>query len=390
MIKRNLEQKLKQLWEKFPVITLTGPRQSGKTTLVKHTFPDLDYVSLETPDIREFAQEDPRGFLMNYNNGVIIDEAQRVPALFSYIQTIVDNTNKPGMFILTGSQNFLLSEKVSQSLAGRAAILKLLPFSNGELLESSRNADNLHSALFKGFYPRIYDLDIAPQEWYPGYVQTYLERDVRMIKNITNLASFQRFLRLCAGRIGQTLNLSSLSIDSGISATTVRAWLSLLESSYIIFFLKPHFKNFRKRLIKMPKLYFVDSGLACYLLGIETEAQLETHYLKGALFESMILSEFHKYRFNRGREPNCYYWRDKTGHEIDCIIDSGGTLLPVEIKSGATVKSMFFHGLQYWSKIAEQDPSRAVLIYGGDRKEQRAHGQVLPWHQAADAFKLIP
>lgn len=387
MINRVLEAKLKQLRNQFPVLTLTGPRQSGKTTLVKHVFNDIEYVSLEDIDNREFAIEDPRGFLATYSKGVIIDEAQRVPGIFSYIQTIVDSHNKPGMFVLTGSQNFLLNENISQTLSGRAAVLKLLPFSIEELAATSFDLKDYRTALFYGFYPRIYDFNIAPRDWHPSYVQTYLERDVRQVKKITDLALFQRFLRLCAGRTGQVLNLSSLALDCGISHSTVNSWLSVLETSYIIFLLKPHHKNFNKRLIKMPKLFFFDPGLACYLLGIESEQQLQTHYLRGALFESMIISEFIKYRLNRGLDSNCYFWRDKTGHEIDCIIEAAGRLIPVEIKSGETVKSNFFDGLKYWNNLSGQDPEQTVLVYGGDKKEKRSSGTVLGWKKSYETLK---
>jgi predicted AAA+ superfamily ATPase len=386
MISRILEKKLTQLRSQFPVITLTGPRQSGKTTLVKHVFADLGYVSLEDIDNREFAVEDPRGFLATYNNGVVIDEAQRAPDLFSYIQTAVDAHNEPGMFILTGSQNFLLNEKISQTLSGRAAILKLLPFSIEELAGTAFDMDDYRAALYRGLYPRIYDQDIDPLDWYPSYVQTYLERDVRQIKNITDLGQFRRFLRLCAGRSGQILNLSSLALDCGISHNTVNSWLSILETSYIIFLLKPHHKNFNKRLIKMPKLYFFDPGLACYLLGIESERQLQTHFFRGALFESMIISEFYKYRLNRGRDPNCYYWRDKSGHEVDCIIESAGELTPIEIKSGTTIKSNFFDGLSYWNKLSGQSPGKSFLVYGGDGKESRSSSTVLGWKDTNQVF----
>lgn len=391
IIKRILENKLKQLWSGFPVISLTGPRQSGKTTLVKYAFDDLDYVSLEDMDNREFAQNDPRGFLSNYTKGVIIDEAQRVPDLFSYIQTIVDTHNKPGMFILTGSQNFLLDEKISQSLSGRVAILNLLPFSLEELEGTSVDSSlsDFHKALFKGFYPRIYDFELDPPDWYPGYVQTYLERDVRQIKNITDLGLFRRFMRLCAGRNGQILNLSALAVDCGITQNTVKSWLSILETSFIIFLLKPHFKNFNKRLIKMPKLYFFDPGLVCYLLGIENEKQVETHYMRGALLESMVIAEFAKYRLNRGREPNCYYWRDKTGHEIDCILESGETLIPIEIKSAETVRDRFFKDIAYWNNLSGQSPAKSFLVYGGDRKEKRSRGNVLGWKYAPEIFKAF-
>jgi predicted AAA+ superfamily ATPase len=391
MIRRILGKKITQLWRKFPVITLTGPRQSGKTTLVKYVFEGLAYVSLEDPDTREFAQNDPRGFLANYTQGVIIDEAQKVPHLFSYIQTIVDTYNKPGMFMLTGSQNFLLDENISQTLSGRVAVLKLLPFSLEELEGTPFDftSPDYRETLFKGFYPRIYDFELEPLDWYPSYVQTYLERDVRQMINIKDLSVFQRFMRLCAGRIGQVLNLSSLAVDCGISPNTVKEWLSLLEASYILFLLKPHFKNFNKRLIKMPKLYFFDPGLACYLLGIGSEKQVGNHYLKGALLEAMIISEFHKYRLNRGRDPNCYYWRDKTGHEIDCILESGETLVPVEIKSGKTVKSMFFDSLSYWNKLSGNRPANSFLIYGGEGKEKRSSGTVLGWKSADEVFSVF-
>ncbi len=388
-IKRVLEEKLKQLLDKFPVISMTGPRQSGKTTLVKYAFPDRAYVSLEDLDKREFAQQDPRGFLANYPGGVIIDEAQRVPGLFSYIQGVVDKENKPGRFILTGSQNYLLNEAISQTLAGRVAILELLPFSLEELSGTPFEPQEYSAALYKGFYPRIYDFDLEPADWYAGYVQTYVEKDVRLIKNITELDTFRRFMRLCAGRVGQILNLSSLALDCAVSHNTARSWLSLLETSFIIFFLRPHFKNFNKRLIQMPKLYFFDPGLVCYLLGIENREQVDTHYLKGALFETMALAELVKYRLNRGRNPNCYYWRDKVGHEIDCILETGDRLTPIEIKTTHTIKASLFDGLSYWNKLAGQNPELSYLIYGGDGKEKRTSGNVLSWKHIAEIFHAV-
>ncbi len=323
MITRVISDKLKSLYRKFPVVSVVGPRQSGKTTLVKNVFPRLKYVSLEELDNREFALRDPRGFLSTYDNGAIIDEAQRVPDLFSYIQTEVDKKDSPGQFILTGSQNILLHENVSQTLAGRVAILRLLPFSLEELKNTPYGSWQSDRYIYTGFYPRIYDKKINPADWYPNYIQTYVEKDVRLMKNISDLNTFQKFIKLCAGRTGQILNLSSLGNECGITHNTAKSWLSILEAGYIIFLLKPYHKNFNKRLIKMPKLYFYDTGLACFLLGIQNTSQLATHYLRGSLFESFVLSELIKERFNKGIEPNCYYWRDKTGNEIDCVIETG-------------------------------------------------------------------
>jgi len=377
MIKRNLQKKLIYLSKKFPVITLTGPRQSGKTTLVKNSFPKKKYISLEDSDNRIFATEDPRGFLQTYENA-IIDEAQKVPDLFSYIQTKVDEKNIPGQYILTGSQNFLLFEKITQSLAGRVAVLKLLPFSYSELENST--IINYEYYLYNGFYPRIYDMKIQPEDFYPNYIQTYIERDVRMIRNIGDLGKFQLFLKLCAGRVGQLLNISSLANECGISRTTTSAWISILEASYIIFLLKPHHKNFNKRLVKMPKLYFYDTGLVSYLLGIRSIEQITTHYSRGALFESFIISEFFKKIYNLGREPNFYFWRDKIGNEVDVIIEKGEDLIPIEIKSGRTITKDYFKGLNYWKKISDFT-SKGIVIFGGTTTQQREKNNILPWNK---------
>ncbi len=384
MITRAMQKKLLFLSEKFPVVSVNGPRQSGKTTLVKHCFPEKKYVSLELPDNRRFAEEDPRGFLLTYDDAVI-DEVQYVPELFSYIQVIIDEKNKPGQYILAGSQNFLLSEKISQSLAGRVAVLTLLPFSCSEIpIESYARYETL---LYKGFYPRIYDSDIPPRDYYASYVQTYIERDVRMIRNIGDLSRFHLFLKLCAGRIGQLLNSSSLAGECGISHTTAARWMSVLEASYIVFLLRTHHKNFKKRLVKMPKLYFYDTGLACYLLDVQMSSQLETHYSRGALFESFVIAEYQKERYNRGQAPNCYFWRDKHGHEIDCLIDRGGSIQPVEIKSGRTVNSRFFLPLKYWQKLSGSDATPAI-IYGGDIYQSRNGIELYPWKDVSKALDL--
>ncbi|MFH0796294.1 MAG: ATP-binding protein [Candidatus Omnitrophota bacterium] len=386
LIKRILSTKLKTLARKFPVITVVGPRQSGKTTLVKMAFPQMPYVSLEDLDTREFALSDPRGFLSTHHKGAIIDEVQRVPHLLSYIQTMVDKRQTGGQFILTGSQNILLQEKISQTLAGRTALLTLAPLSLEELIGTSYEMPNSEDYILKGFYPRIYDRKIPPHDWYPNYIQTYIERDARLIKNISDLNTFQKFVRMCAGRTGQALNLSSLGNDCGITHNTAKAWISVLESSYIIYLLKPYYKNFNKRLIRMPKLYFYDTGLVCALLGIQNKAQISVHYLKGSLFETFILSEIIKYRLNRGMEPSCYYWKDKTGHEIDCIIEMPDALLRVEIKSGKTITEDFFKGLKYWEILAGGESNGSFLIYNGDENQKRTLAQVLNWKSVAAIF----
>jgi predicted AAA+ superfamily ATPase len=376
-IKRDLEKHLLYMATKYPVVTLTGPRQSGKSTLVQHAFLEKPYISCEDPDIRLFADQDPRGFLQTYPNAVI-DEAQKVPQIFSYIQTMVDKTGEPGQFVLTGSSDFLLFEKITQSLAGRTAVLRLLPFSLNEI-HDLKGFEHYEEYLFNGFYPRLYKMNIQPVDFYPVYMQTYIERDVRTIKNISNLGQFQLFLKMCAGRTGQLLNLSSLANECGISHTTAKSWISVLEASYIVFRLPPYHENFSKRLVKMPKLYFYDPGLAAYLLGIESLAQLQTHYCKGALFESMIICEMMKQKFNQGQPGNCYFWRDKTGHEIDCLVDNGKFLSPMEIKSGQTITANYFKGLDYFLKISGSRASKPYLIYGGLDNQCRTNSEVLSW-----------
>lgn len=380
MIKRELYKKLTSAAKAFPIVAVVGPRQSGKTTLVKMTFPDKSYVSMEDLDMREYATNDPRGFLSDYAKGAILDEIQRTPQLFSYLQTNVDTHSKPGRFILTGSQHFLLQQNISQTLAGRVAILKLLPFSLNELLYKTHfSFNNYEEYLFRGFYPRIYDKKISPRDWYPNYIQTYIERDLRLIKNITNLNAFQTFLKMCAGRVGQILNLSSLASDCGITHNTAKSWISVLEASFIIFLLRPHYKNFNKRLIKMPKLYFYDPGLVSSLLGIETKKQILTHSLKGNIFESFILSEILKNKYNKGFDSDIYFWRDKTGHEIDCLIEKTSRLTPIEIKSGKTLTKDQFKNLIYWNKLSKTDPKKTYVVYGGDITQKRSYGNLIGW-----------
>jgi len=375
MIERTLASKVTSLAQKFQVITLTGPRQSGKTTLVRATFPDLPYVSLEEPDIRQIALTDPRGFLSNYPNGVILDEIQNTPELFSYIQRIVDE-NRQIQFILTGSSNFLLMEKISQTLAGRTAVLHLLPFS---LQELEPLADSYENLIFKGQYPRIYDRTIPPPDFYPSYIQTYVDRDVRMIKNIGDINAFIQFTQLCAGRIGQPLNNASLANDAGISPNTAKSWLSILESSYILYRLQPYHRNFNKRLVKSPKLYFYDTGVACSLLGIREQEQVNLHYMKGSLFENLILNEFIKRSFNQGENRQPYYWQDNHGKEIDCLLVNGEKVTAVEIKSGKTMSTSYFDNLKYWRSLAALPENQEYVVYGGDQSMQTSAGTLISW-----------
>lgn len=382
-IPRKIAPRLKKLSEQFPVVGILGPRQSGKTTLAKNIFPKFKYVNLEELDARRFASEDPRRFLQGLEGepGVILDEIQRVPELLSYIQVHVDNSQKAGFFVLTGSENILLNQHISQSLAGRIALVTLLPLSLEELQNENLLPEKLDEVLFKGFYPSLYSKKIDPNEWIQSYIQTYIERDVRSIKQITDLSLFKKFLQLCAGRIGQLIDLTSIGNDCGIAANTVRSWLSVLEATYVIFLLHPHHKNFSKRMIKTPKLYFYDSAIPCHLLRIQDSKDLASHYLRGGLFESMILSNLMKERFNRGLSPNLYFWRDKAGLEVDCLVDQGTLLTPIEIKSGATIASDFFTGLTKWNQLAENDPSNSYVIYGGKEKQNRSQGVILGWTQ---------
>ncbi len=385
-IKRDLETSLRHYAGKFPVVAVVGPRQSGKTTLVREVFPGYKYFSLENPDTLEAVRTDPRDFLeKDYGTaGVILDEFQNEPSLLSYMQGIVDDNRRPGYFILTGSHNFLMNQAISQSLAGRVALLTLLPLSLKELSAGNLLTQDLDEAIFNGGYPDIFSRNILPTEFYPQYTKTYVERDVRQLINVVSLSDFQRFMRLCAGRIGQLLSISSLADDCGISVPTVNAWLSILEASYIICLLRPHFKNFSKRLIKSPKLYFCDTGLACWLLKISSPEQVNQHYLRGGLMESLMVTELYKRFYHYGKEPSIYFWRDSHGHEIDCLLDYGDTFIPIEIKSGKTINQRFFDDLHYWCKLAEIDPTRGYVVYGGLEKHTRSVGNIVSWQSAAD------
>jgi uncharacterized protein len=393
MIKRTLFFYLKRDAGYYPILTVTGPRQSGKTTLVKAAFPSHEYVSLEEKDTRLFAMDDPRGFLDRYPGPVIIDEAQRAPDIFSYLQAAADRDAAPGRFILTGSQNFLLMEKVSQSLAGRTGILHLLPFERAELegkhrvppdnpgalFSSEPSSLDLWDTIYSGYYPRIHDSSIPPEVWLPDYIRTYIERDVRSLVNIGDLERFERFLSLVAGRTGQILNYSSLANDCGVALDTAKRWISVLKAGFIIFLLPPHHRNFNKRVIKSPKLYFYDTGLACHLLGIRNPVQARSHPLRGALFENLIIAEANKIYTHHRIKPPLYFWRDRTGHEIDLLLDDGGDLFPVEIKSGQTISPNMLNSLTWWCTQTGIPLNSATLVYGGRDSRNMHETAVRPW-----------
>ena len=365
------------LSRQYPFVVITGPRQSGKTTLAKTAFPDYRKVSLEDIDNRMFASQDPRGFISTYPDKTIIDEVQRVPTLLSYLQTHCDDVGKEGMYILTGSQNMQLMEAVDQSLAGRVGLLHLLPFSKSEMENGGILPQSIDEKLLCGCYPRLFDKKIAPDDYYPAYISTYVERDLRNLKDINDLGKFIRFLKMCAARVGQLLNKSSLANDCGISVPTADSWLSILESSYILFLLKPDHKNYSKRLVKSPKLYFYDTGLACSLLEIKTPAQMNTHYLRGNLFENMVISDFMKNDYNKGIiEPSVSFWRDSIGNEVDLIHRDGDREDAYEIKSAETFNESFLKGLKYWSRLAGPDASKLHLIYGGKAPMMRSDASV--------------
>ncbi len=378
MVERAAATKLKQLSRKFPVVGLLGPRQSGKTTLAKELFPKKPYVSFENHDTVQLAVNDPRTFLQLYKNGAVFDEIQRAPQLFSYLQEVVDNhSSKAGLFLITGSQNLLLLETITQTLAGRVAFIQLLPFSLAELSTTPFHKQPLESFLLKGGYPRLYQQKIKPTDYYPNYLLTYVERDVRQIKNITNLGLFQRFLKVCATRTGQQINYSAIGNDCGVDQKTVLNWLGILEASFIAFRLQPFYKNLGKRLVQMPKLYFYDTGLCCSLLEIENEKQLANHPLRGSLLENFIIVELLKNRLNKGLRSNLYYWRDRTGHEIDVLLEQANGAVPVEIKSSATFHLDFLKGFRYWQKLNPKVKDSYLIFTGKDGAIEKT--KILNW-----------
>lgn len=382
-IQRTLGKRILRYARQFPVVTITGPRQSGKTTLCRMLFPQKHYFSLEDLDLRNRARTDPRGFLEDcLPGGAVLDEVQRVPELTSYLQTVVDKTTRSNLFILTGSQNFQLLHSVSQSLAGRTALATLLPFSYAEAY-SKRGAGTLEQILYRGFYPRIHDKKLNPTEALSFYVSTYLERDVRSLLQVRQLSQFETFLKLCAARTGQILNLSSLGSDCGINHNTAKSWLSVLEASYIVHLVRPHHRNYRKRLVKAPKLHFVDVGLACYLLDITHPSQLAQHPLKGALFETFVFGEILKQGLNAGRPTQLFYFRDNLGNEVDLLIEEGRRIIPIEIKLGKTVGEDALKGLRFYAKLNPASAKLGRLIYGGNQSLRWTPFEVLSYKDLA-------
>lgn len=381
-IPRIAAEKIQQLAATFKAVAIIGPRQSGKTTLTKLYFPEKPYVSLENPAMRQFALDDPQGFLAQYPQGAVLDEIQRVPELLSWLQQILDESETRGKFVLTGSNNLLLLEKITQTLAGRVAYIELLPFSLTETLATHPSGKPIDTLLWEGGYPPVQAQGIPPMDWFAAYVRTYVERDVRQIRNIENLLLFERFLSLCAGRIGQQVNYANLANETGIDQKTAQAWLGVLQASYILFLLSPWFQNFNKRVTKSPKLYFYDTGLAAYLLGIRQPDLLPWHPYRGALFENFILLELLKNRFNRGERSNLYYWKD-SACEIDVLIAQGNTAFPVEIKSGQTITADYFKCLTYWNRLSGQ--TGGLVLYGGDESQERSNGMtVKSWRAVTD------
>lgn len=386
LIKRELEPELKSSAKQYPVVTITGPRQSGKTTLARRAFPRYRYVNLEEPDTRELAQSDPRAFLSGAEKGMILDEIQRVPELLSYIQGIVDNRKKKGQFILTGSRNFELMESVTQSLAGRTAILNLLPLSIAELKRTK--LDNVvDQYLLKGFYPRVYAEKLDPYKAYRNYFQTYIERDLRSLISVKDLRAFQKFVTLCAGRVGQIFNASALSSEVGVSVPTISSWVSILQESYIVFLLPPYFTNVSKRLIRSPKIYFYDVGLAVYLLGIENLTQMSRDPLRGPLFENMVIVELMKHRFNGGLDHGLYFFRDDKQHEADVIIPFGTDLVAIEIKSSLTFHQDFLKGLKHIRNFFKKKTVRSIVVYAGTETQSGDEFSLLNYQDAASIFK---
>jgi predicted AAA+ superfamily ATPase len=385
MLARDAEKTLIRLAKSFPVVAITGPRQAGKTTLARAVFIGKPYVSLENPDEREFAQNDPKRFLARFPNGAVLDEVQRCPSLLSWLQGVVDERGVMGDFVLTGSAQFDLIEGITQTLAGRVGRVELLPLSSRELKAANQLPNLLSQMLIQGGYPALYDRKITTQDWFSNYVATYVERDVRKLISVRNLSQFQTFLKMCASRTGQLINLTSLGADCGISAVTAKQWLSVLETSYIVTLLRPHHSNFGKRLVKTPKIYFLDSGLAAWLMGIRSAETLETHAARGALFESWVVSELYKKRLNAGLPIDLFFWRDNTGNEVDLLIENEKGLQPIEIKSGSTYASDWSQGLKKWQALAQNSSLEPAILYGGESTFEREGLKVWGWRDVAFA-----
>lgn len=383
MIKRRAGGRLKALARGFPVVVVTGPRQSGKTTLARWAFPKKPYASLEDPDEASFAREDPRGFLERFPNGAVLDEVQRCPDLFSYVQTIVDTDGRSGLFILTGSQQFGLLSRISQTLAGRAGLLRLLPLSIDELWGAGRLPRNLDDVLLKGFYPSVHVRRVSHADWYSSYMSTYVERDVRQVIQIRDLTAFQRFVRMCAARTGLLLNLSTLGAECGITHNTAKAWLSVLEASYVVFTMTPFHSNYGKRLVKTPKVYFLDTGFAAWLMGIRDTKQIAFHPLRGELFETLVVGELLKSSWNSGSDLSFHFWRDHVGQEVDIVFESNGLAHPIEVKSGKTLSEDSFTGLRRFAILAGSKAGDPALVFGGDSSQTRNGITVSSWRNVS-------
>lgn len=383
MISRLILHTAKETLRQFRAVCITGPRQSGKTTLSKQLFAGKPYVNFENPDVQKLADESPRAFLHKYRNGAVFDEVQRVPHIFRYLQGVLDNNNKRGQFILTGSNNFLLQEQVSQSLAGRAGYLSLLPLSYAELSKTKYATSEANKNILTGGYPEIWNQKLSPGIWLNSYMQTYIQRDVRLLRNITNMAAFNRFVYLCANYAGQILNRDELAKQTGVDTKTILAWLGLLENSYIIFQLQPWYNNLNKRIIKSPKLFFYDTGLLCHLLGIKSVTALQQNNAYGAIFENWIISELRKNNFNSGLNDGMYFFRDSTGNEVDLIMERDGETIAIEIKASKKFDNSMVRGLNYWQKY--QPKSHCMLIHGGTtHKMMNDKLSVLPWTEIAN------
>ena len=391
MIYRDITEELLIAAKIFPAVAILGPRQSGKTTLVQSVFKQHNYVSLEDLDMRLIANEDPRKFLNDYKNnyGLILDEIQHAPGLLSYIQTMVDAEKRKGYFIITGSQNLLVNQAVTQTLAGRISILTLLPLSISELRRAQLLPNSIEEAVFNGSYPMVYNENFAPGKLYANYIRSYIERDVRDLKNIFDLSLFQKFLQLCAGRVGQTLNYSTLANDCGIDQKTAQSWIALLEATYVIFLLQPYYKNISKRLAKSPKLYFIDTGIVCNLLSIKTAAELSLHFAKGGLVESFLIADFYKQYCNIDQRPSLYFWRDYEGNEVDCVVERALELFPIEIKAGHTISKDYFKQFTYWQGVINGPIDNNFVIYGGNQDASWSNAKVLSWQNSGDLILSI-
>ena len=387
-IKRNIEKSIRVYLSKYPIIGVTGPRQSGKTTMLKTMFPDYTYVNLESFDARNFAESDPRGFLNHYNNKVIFDEAQRVPQLFSYLQAIVDDDTQMGRFILSGSQNFHLMTSITQSLAGRIALFRLMPLDLSEMKRANLLDEDYAKMIIRGFYPALYDRDIDSKTFFSNYIETYVERDIRDLVNVQDLRLFRNFIGLCAARAGQLLNLNSLANECGISQPTAKSWLSVLQASYVVFLLNPYFKNYSKRITKTPKLYFYDTGLLAHLLKVRNPDKLKLSPVKGNLFENLIVSELLKQNYHQQLHREMWFWRDASGHEVDLILQDDEQVDILEMKATETVMGDLFSGLNFYADLAGEDIKSKTLVYGGNQNQVRSNVNVVGWQSLADELFL--